>query len=133
MNRREIHICIFVLLVAFIFLQPLRFNFPLNLKKADSLERLLPNSSGKEKVDILNGISLSLIRHYSNKSDSFATMALDLSKNLNYKEGLAKALYCKGANAYILGNFIDGFYMLNDAVDIFKENADTVMIFDTYC
>jgi len=109
-----------------------QIQFPLNLKKADSLEKLLPNSNGKEKVNILNGISFSLIRYYSNESDSFATLALDLSKKLDYKEGLAKALYCKGANAYILGNFIDGFYMLNDAVDIFKENADTVMIFDTY-
>ncbi len=126
------HISLFILIGVFCFTASPQVQFPLNLKKADSLERLLPFSKGKEKVDILNGISISLIRHYSNKSDSLATLALDLSKKLNYKDGLAKALYCKGANAYILGNFIEGFYMLNDAVDIFKESADTVMIFDTY-
>ena len=129
-NKRYIGFFIFIIVIHFAAIP--KIQFPLNLKKADSLERLLPFNNGKEKVDILNAMSFCLIRHYSNKSDSLATLALELSKKLNYKDGLAKALYCKGANAYILGNFIEGFYMLNDAVDIFKESADTVMIFDTY-
>ncbi|MHC1778571.1 MAG: histidine kinase [Lentimicrobium sp.] len=107
-------------------------NFPLNLKLADSLEKILPTISGKEKIDALNGISFALIRHYSNRSDSIAKIAVDLARKINYKEGLAKAYFCKGTNDYINGNFIKALTTLQDALTLNKELADTNMIIETY-
>ncbi|MBW6490481.1 MAG: sensor histidine kinase [Lentimicrobium sp.] len=106
-------------------------NFPLNLKLADSLEKILPTISGKEKIDALNEISFALIRHYSNRSDSIAKIAVDLARKINYKEGLAKALFCKGTNDYINGNFIKALTKLHDALTLNKEIADTNMIIET--
>jgi sensor histidine kinase YesM len=122
-----------ILLFGFLWI-PLhpQINFPLNQHLADSLESLLPSASGKEKVDILNGISYALIRHYSSKSDSLSSISVQLAKEINYKEGLAKALFCKGTNDYINGNFIEGLDLLYDAVDLYKAMADTAMIIDTY-
>jgi tetratricopeptide (TPR) repeat protein len=107
-------------------------NFPLNMQLADSLERLLPAASGKEKVDILNGISYALIRHYSSKSDSLSTISVQKAKKTGYREGLAKALFCKGTNDYLNGNFIDAMTILYEALNLYKEIADTNMIIETY-
>ena len=118
-----------------ILLQSIGFsqvNFPLNLKLADSLEQILPLITEKEKVDVMNEISYALIRHYSNRSDSVAHQSMELASALNYKKGLAKALFCKGANDYINGNFIEGLDLLHKAADLFKELNDTSMIIDTY-
>jgi tetratricopeptide (TPR) repeat protein len=106
--------------------------YPLDIKKADSLEKLFPDSHGKERVDILNSMSYALLRHYSNRSDSLADLAIDLSVRLNYAEGMAKALFCKGTNLYIQGEYIRSLSMLHDAVDLFKEQKDTLMIIETY-
>jgi len=125
---------LFVMLLFGFLCNPLhpQINFPLNQHLADSLESLLPSASGKEKVDILNGISYALIRHYSSKSDSLSSLSVQLAKEIDYKEGLAKALFCKGTNDYINGNFIEGLDLLHDAVDLYKAMADTAMIIDTY-
>ncbi len=107
-------------------------NFPLNQHVADSLEKLLPSVSGKERVDILNGISYTLIRHYSSKSDSLSSISIQLAKRIGYKEGLAKALFCKGTNDYINGNFIDAMTILYEALELYREIGDTNMIIETY-
>ncbi len=118
-----------------ILLQSIGFsqvNFPLNLKLADSLENILPSLSGKEKIDALNGISFALIRHFSGRSDSIAQLAIDLSRKIDYKKGLAKAYFCKGTNDYINGKFIDAMAILYEALYLYKEIADTNMIIETY-
>ena len=124
-----------ILLGLFIFLHTLVFsqvNFPLNLKVADSLENVLPSLSGKKKIDALNGISYALIRHYSSKSDSLSSLSVQLAKEIKYKEGLAKALFCKGTNDYINGNFIDAMTILYETLNLYKEIGDTNMIIETY-
>lgn len=107
-------------------------NFPLNQHAADSLEKLLPSVSGKEKVDILNGISFALIRYYSNRSDSLASLAIDLASEIDYKKGLAKAYFCKGTNDYINGDFIQAISILYNGLRLYQEIADTNMIIETY-
>jgi len=107
-------------------------NFPLDLEGADSLENILPSKSGNEKVDVLNSISYALIRHYSNRSDSMASLSIQLARELNYKKGLAKALFCKGTNDYINGDFIESLTALYDALNLYKEIPDTNMIIETF-
>jgi len=124
-----------VVIFLFVFLyNPLhaQVNFPLNQHLADSLESLLPSASGKEEINILNGISYSLIRHYSSQSDSLSSISVQLAKRTGYKEGLAKALFCKGTNKYIDGYFIDAMTMLYEALDLYREIGDTNMIIETY-
>ncbi len=106
--------------------------FPLNMQLADSLETILPSTSGKEKIDLLNKISYALIRHYSNRSDSLASLSVQLARTIDYQNGLANALFCKGTNDYIMGDFIEGIDVLNEAAELFKEAGDTAMIIDTY-
>ena len=126
--------CIVVIFLFGFLYNPLhaQVNFPLNQHLADSLESLLPSASGKEEIDILNGISYSLIRHYSSQSDSLSSISVQLAKEIGYKEGLAKALFCKGTNDYINGNFIEGLELLYHAVDLYIDLGDTAMIIDTY-
>lgn len=124
-----------ILLVLFVLYNTLVFsqvNYPLDIQLADSLEKILPLTSKTEKVDVLNGISFALIRHYSDRSDSIAELAFNLANEFEYKEGLAKALFCKGTNDYIKGNFIEAMAMLYDALALYEEVADTNMIIETY-
>ena len=132
MNGIKRYIGLFILIGFFHYSSSPQVNFPLELEKADSLQQILPSTGGREKVDVLNSMSYALIRHYSNMSDSLATISLELAEKLDYKEGKAMALYCKGTNAYISGNFIKALNMLYEAVDLFKETGDTAMIIDTY-
>jgi len=107
-------------------------NFPLNVELADSLELLLPAASVKEKVDIMNGMSYAMIRHYSSKSDSLASISVQLAKKIGYREGLAKALFCKATNDYLNGKYIDAMTILYEVLNLQKEIADTNMIIETY-
>ena len=126
------HVCLLIFLILVNYTLISQVNFPLDLKTADSLEQLLPNAVGKERVDILNGISFSLIRHYSDKSDSTASLAIELADELDYKAGLAKAFFSKGTSNYIKGDFIDAIELLYDALGLYEESADTNMIIETY-
>jgi tetratricopeptide (TPR) repeat protein len=126
------HIGLFILIGVFHYSSSPQISFPLELKKADSLQQFLPSSQGREKVDVLNTMSYALIRHYSNRSDSLASLSLELAEKLDYKEGKAMALYCKAANTFIFGDFIEVLNMSYEAVDLFKETGDTAMIIDTY-
>ncbi|MBN1198598.1 MAG: histidine kinase [Bacteroidales bacterium] len=105
-------------------------DYPLNTVLADSLEALLPTAKEEHRVDLLNGMSYALIRHYSNRSDSLANLSLDLSRKLGYKKGLAMALFCKGTNLYLQGEFIKALSLLQESVDLYKELGDTMMIID---
>jgi tetratricopeptide (TPR) repeat protein len=106
--------------------------YPLDLKTADSLEKISPTAQGMERVDILNGMSYALLRHYSSRSDSLATLSLALAREMDYTEGKAKALYCKGTNVYINGDFITALDMLYEAADLFEGLKDTAMLIDSY-
>ncbi|MCO5261973.1 MAG: histidine kinase [Lentimicrobium sp.] len=132
MKRLTKHLFVLILFGGLYFPLFSQVNFPLNLQLADSLERLLPAATGKEKADILNGISYALIRHYSSRSDSLSSISVQLAKETGYKEGLAKALFCKGTNDYINGNFIDAMTILYEALYLYKEIGDTNMIIETY-
>jgi len=132
MNSVKKYIGLFILIGGVHYSASPQVSFPLELKKADSLQQVLPSSQGSEKVDVLNKMSYALIRHYSNRSDSLASLSLKLAEKLDYKEGKAMALFCKGTNAFISGDFIETLNMLYEAVDLFKETGDTAMIIDTY-
>ena len=132
MNNIIKHIGLFILLGVFHYSSSPQVSFPLELTKADSLQQVLPSSQSRKKVDVLNSMSYALIRHYSNISDSLASLSLELAEKLDYKEGKAMALFCKGTNTFISGDFIEALNMLYEAVDLFKETGDTAMIIDTY-
>jgi tetratricopeptide (TPR) repeat protein len=61
-----------------------------------------------------------------------SSISVQLAKGIDYKEGLAKALFCKGTNKYIDGYFIDAMTMLYEALDLYKGIGDTNMIIETY-
>lgn len=132
MKNKRIIIGLFTFLFAIQIPLFSQVNFPLDLKTADSLERLLPTVKREARVDILNGISFALIRHFSGKSDSMATLAIDLANDIDYKAGLAKAYFCKGTNDYIKGEFIEAITLLYKALGLYEQIADTNMIIETY-
>ncbi len=132
MKKAVKYISFLILFGLFHYSASSQINFPLELEKADSLQEILPTIQGIEKVDVLNTMSYALIRHYSNISDSLAGLSLELAEQLDYKGGKAMALYCKGTNIFIYGDFIEALDMLYEALDLFKEMGDTAMIIDTY-
>ncbi len=106
--------------------------YPLDKQRADSLNELLPFLAGNEKVNALNTMSRSLLRHYSRQSDSLAGKALALAEETDYREGIAMGHFLKGTNGYFYGDFIGGLNNLYEALEIFLEMKDTSMIIDTY-
>ena len=59
----------------------------------DSLMQLLPKLEGTEKVDLLNQLSWDLKKTNPEQAIQYAHQSIELSKNVDYTKGQAKALY----------------------------------------
>jgi len=68
---------------------------------ADSLATIIEKSSGIEKIDALNYLSNVLFLKYTDSSAKLATHAIELSKKINYKKGIADGYYYLGNTFYI--------------------------------
>lgn len=69
---------------------------------ADSLALVIEEKEGKEKVDALNYLSNVLCRKNTDSSIICATQALQLSKHLEYRKGIADSYYYLGNDYYLL-------------------------------
>lgn len=77
----------------------------LKAQKKDSLLYLLKTASGKEKVEILNELTISLWLNYPDESMTYAREALELSRKIGDHYSLAKSLRLVGAVHYYKGNY----------------------------
>lgn len=87
----------------------------------DSLSKQLPNSRGKEHVDVLNGLALYLAPRYYDSSLKYANEAMSLAERLNYEKGKGVALFNAGNSCYFrmdlkkaLTYYLDALRILED-------------------
>lgn len=109
-----------------------QLNFIFDKQKADSLEQVLPSTSGKERVNVLNSLTFLYNRLNPSKADSLVLEALFLSRAIQYSEGVAYALYNQGILNSLNGQLntaADNFYK---AMKIYENARDTAMMIDTY-
>ncbi|MCD4745167.1 MAG: tetratricopeptide repeat-containing sensor histidine kinase [Bacteroidales bacterium] len=87
------------------------------IKKIDSLEKILATSSPKEKPDILNKLSKKYFSVSLDKSYDFAIKALEISKEFNNKADEALANYNLGNYFYTKSDF-------ENSLDYFKRSLE---------
>ena len=97
---------LFFLTICLLFSLPLLAN-----SSSDSLEINLQNAKGKERIDILNQLSLLYQISDIEKSNSYAKKAFSLSELINYPEGKALALINAGA-----------YYLSSDSITLAIHN-----------
>jgi len=83
----------------------------------DSLENVLTNSSGEDRISILNQLSSYYAVSSPDKSISYASDALSLARDLSDREGEAKALRNMGDSYYYMNN-------LNEAIVYYAKSAN---------
>jgi signal transduction histidine kinase len=94
------------------------------IKSADSLEQRLDKVSGKEKVDILNELTYTFITLDNAKVIAYNQQALDLSKNLKYLKGEARAYTYRGVFEYLSGELLEGHRDLNHGLRLATQAGD---------
>jgi hypothetical protein len=71
----------------------------------DSLLLILPDQTGEERVNSLNNLAVSLSFIDYDQSMHYANEAMNLAKELNYKEGIAAAFRNHGQIFVYQGNY----------------------------
>jgi len=97
----------------------------------DSLLTALPNAKDTVKVEML--IKLSNLHWNKNNSQSliYAKKALELSTELNYKNGIAGALSSLGVVSMYDNNSENAIINIKKAIDIYKELNDSTSLIRT--
>jgi signal transduction histidine kinase len=93
-------------------------------KTTDSLELKLRKAEGELKVDILNRLTYEFITHDSVKVENFNRQALNLSNNINYVKGAARAYTYRGVYEYLSGHLPAGHADLNRGLALAIQAGD---------
>lgn len=84
----------------------------------DSLENILLNVTGKEKVDLLNQLASENYYLSSEKLEKYAKQALELSKKINYKNGEVQSFHNLGKIYYSGGDYDNALNYYQKALKI---------------
>jgi tetratricopeptide (TPR) repeat protein len=96
----------------------------------DSLEQVLPDTRGKERVDMLNKLAHLNYRTDQQKALDYGSEALKLAEKINYKEGMADALLHMSTAYYYLSNYNEAIGHLKQTLEIREKLNDTASITD---
>jgi signal transduction histidine kinase len=120
-------------ILLFIFLFFALFGYSQNQQKIDSLKSLIRlEENTKHKVDLLNSLSIEFAATTIDSTIFFAKKALDLSKQINYKKGIALSHNYLSRALIEKSDFSSAIEHYNAALDLFYELKDSAMILDTY-
>lgn len=97
------------------------------IKSADSLEKKLDEVTGKAKVDLLNALTYKFITHDNAKVIAYNQQALDLSKEIKYLNGEARAYTYRGVFEYLSGELVNGHRNLNRGLQLATEAGDRAL------
>jgi tetratricopeptide (TPR) repeat protein len=92
-----------------------------NEQKVKELKNKLKTASGKERVNVLNGISYSLYKQDPQKAVKYAKQALDLSRKIKYTAGEGIAFNNLAIANRVLGNNIKSIQYAGNALECFKK------------
>lgn len=89
--------------------------------KLDSLESVLPNQEGIEKINTLCRLSATLCFEDFDESVRYANEALELSEKAAYQEGIATAMRFKGHAYYYNGEFPKALDLMWKAMNMYEK------------
>ncbi len=112
------HLFIFLFITSTIFSQT----------KMDSLEALIPQREGKEKVDLLTKISYNYWNTSPNKGLEFGKLGLEEAINSNYPKGKSKSYNSIGVNYWAKGEFETALLFYYKSLEISEELDDGNLI-----
>lgn len=92
--------------------------------KIDSLEALLPNKQGLEKVNVLNELATTYWNVSADKGLDYANEAYQIAQDENSKKNIAKSLQNIGINHWAKGELYLALNHYQQALKIYKEIND---------
>lgn len=96
--------------------------------QSDSLLNALPETSGKERVEILHLLIINNWLNYPDEAINYANEAILLSKSIGDMSLASKSTRLKGGTHYYLGNYDSALYNNKRALDLAMLTGDTSLI-----
>lgn len=120
MKKLQFKYILFILLILFFCNSGTMsfFVFADNQDKIDSLEKIVPISSGSKKANILNRLAKENLTISPRKSIEYAQKALELSEKFDNKEEQATAFNNMGKGHYYTGNYDEALKYYRSYYDI---------------
>ncbi len=87
----------------------------------DSLLQILPDQTGKERVNSLNNLAQSLSCLNNDSSMMYTNEALDIAQQIGYEEGIARAYFVYGYNQVFTGNYPEGVKYYLKALQLYDK------------
>lgn len=106
------------------------FSFIRLTASIDSLEQILPNTRGKERVIVLNKLTQLNTRSNQQKALEYGAEALSLAEKINFQNGIADAFLEMSTAYYYLSKYDHAIEYLKRNLEIREKLNDTVMITD---
>lgn len=89
-----------IFIAAVIFFHSLHLNGQIHIEmgkiNVDSLQQILPELDGTDKIDAINKLSLAFCLDFPDSSMAFANQTIAMSKKLDYQKGLADGYFNRG-------------------------------------
>ena len=98
----------------------------LNAGIADSLEQLLPNLRGAEKVDVLNKLAHSYRVTEQGKTIEYGNQAMKLAEEIKYEKGAADALHNIGDAYYFISDYKTAIEYLQQSLDVYEKLNESI-------
>ena len=96
------------------------------------LEQKLKSAKGKERINLLNDLAVKLYRYDPTKTEDYAKEALNLSKELEFEEGIAKSYRILGISYHIKGDYEQALKQYMKAAKSFEANGNKYELAHTY-
>ncbi|GAB4326122.1 MAG: hypothetical protein Kow00127_18910 [Bacteroidales bacterium] len=106
--------------------------FQVRASEIDSLRKILPRTSGEERIRCLIGLSYRFLRTSADSSLIYASKALEYSRNTDNRRGIARALLMMGNGYNVLGNNYKALEHHQQALEIFQQLNDSNAVAITY-
>jgi len=94
------------------------------MEKIKLLKKELNGTKGKDRVNKLNELAFALHNSEPLKTEEYASEALKLSKEINYKKGIARSFNIVGISFHIRGDFSEAMQYYTNSLTIFEELGD---------
>ncbi|MCK4661444.1 MAG: tetratricopeptide repeat protein [Bacteroidales bacterium] len=104
-------------------------SYPYSKQKIDSLKIILKSSNADTtKVNILNELFYELRYDSTNQAIIYVKEALEISKKVNYKKGIANSIHNIGIGNYYQSNYNEAIKYLLESLKLAKEIKDSILI-----
>ncbi len=123
---------LFILTITFVSSGLSQKYIDLETYNVDSILNLLPSRQGKEKVDLLNKLIVSLSLKDYDSGIQYAEEVLNLAKTLDYREGIAVAYRNTGSIYYIRGNYPMALNNSFEALQLYEKLDNKNMVARLY-